>query len=120
MKLSPLVGAAAVALLYVTPTLAADPPPAFAPCKACHKIEAGAKLVGPSLFGVYGRKAASLEGFAYSDALKAKKDVTWDDANLKTWLTDPKAFAPGTKMVFPGVKKDEDIKTLIDFLKTLK
>ena len=118
MKLSPLVGAAAV-MMYITPTLAADAPPAFAPCKACHKIEAGAKLVGPSLFGVYGRKAATVEGFAYSDAMK-KADWTWDDAHLTTWLTDPKAMVPGTKMVFPGVKKPEDVKALIDFLKSLK
>ncbi len=119
MKLLSLAGVAAAALLYVTPVLAADPPPAFAPCKACHKVEAGAKLVGPSLFGVYGRKAATVEGFAYSEGMK-KADWTWDDAHLKTWLADPKAMVPGTKMVFPGVKKPEDIDTLIAFLKTLK
>jgi cytochrome c len=119
MKLSPLVGAAAAIMLYVAPSMAADVPAAFAPCKACHKIEAGAKMVGPSLFGVYGKKAASVEGFAYSENMK-KADWVWDDAHLTTWLADPKAMVAGTKMAFPGVKKPEDIKTLIDFLKTLK
>ncbi len=118
MKLSPLVGVAALAMLYVTPTLA-DAPPAFSPCKACHKVEAGGKGIGPSLFGVVGRKAGTLEGFAYSENMK-KADWTWDDAHLTTWLTDPKAMVAGTKMAFPGIKKPEDLAAVIAYLKTLK
>jgi cytochrome c len=118
MKLSPLVGVAALAALYATPTLA-DTPPAFGPCKACHKVEAGAKGIGPSLFGVVGRKAGTLEGFAYSEGVKAL-GVTWDEEHLTKWITDPKAVVPGTKMAFPGIKKPEDVKAVIDYLKTLK
>ena len=118
MKLSPLVGAAAIALLYVTPSLA-DAPAAFAPCKACHKTEAGGKSMGPSLFGVYGRKSGTLDGYAYSEGLKTG-GWTWDDAKLTAWLTNPKAVVPTTKMAFPGVKNPDDIKAIIDFLKTLK
>jgi len=118
MKLSPLIGAAAVAILYVTPTLA-DAPPAFSACKACHKVEAGGKGIGPNLFGIVGRKAGTVEGFAYSDNMK-KADWVWDDAHLTTWLTDPKAMVAGTKMAFPGVKDPAALAAILDYLKTLK
>ena len=118
MKLSLLAGAAAVVALYVTPSLA-DAPAAFAPCKACHKVEAGGKAMGPTLFGVYGRKAGSVDGFVYSDGLKAG-GWTWDDAHLTQWLTNPKAVVANTKMAFPGVKNPDDIKSIIDYLKTVK
>ena len=109
-----------VATLVVSPAIAmADPPPAFTVCKQCHKIEAGMNSIGPSLAGVVGRKAGTGAGFAYSDAMK-NSGLTWDDATLTKYLADPKATVPGTKMVFPGVKKAEDVPTLIDFLKTLK
>ena len=124
MKVSHLVGAALAALLVsapvAAPVFAADPPPAFAPCKACHKLEAGGKGLGPSLFGVYGRKAGTLEGFAYSEPFKKTADWTWDDAHLEKWLTSPKDVVPGTKMAFPGNKKPEEVKALIEFLKTVK
>ena len=119
MKSLSLKIAAAALVMNVTAAMAAEPPPAFTQCKACHKTEAGGKSIGPSLFGIYGRKAASGDGFAYSDALKAA-NITWDDANLTKWLTDSKAFIPGAKMAFPGVKKPEDITIVIEFLKTLK
>lgn len=119
MNVLPFLGIAAAVMLYVAPTLAADPPPAFAACKSCHKTEAGAKMIGPSLFGVYDRKAATVEGFAYSEGMK-KADWTWDDEHLSKWLENPKAMIPGTKMAFPGIKKPEDIQSVIGFLKTLK
>lgn len=121
MKVSHIVGAALAAVLVAAPAFAAEAPPAaFAPCKACHKLEAGAKLVGPSLFGVYGKKAGSMEGFAYSSAFKTKADWVWDDKHLEEWLASPQKVVPGTKMAFPGLKKPEDIKAVIDFLKTVK
>lgn len=99
---------------------AAEPPAAFAPCKVCHKAEAGVNLIGPSLWGVVGRKAGTAEGFAkYSDALKAS-GIVWGPDTLAKYLADPKATVPGNKMAFAGVKKPEDIKTIIDFLSTLK
>jgi len=99
--------------------LAADAPAAFKACLTCHKIEAGAKLMGPSLFGVYGRKAASVADFGYSDVMKAS-GITWDDTHLSAFIADPKATLPGTKMVFAGLKKPDDVTAVLEYLKTLK
>jgi cytochrome c len=101
------------------PVFAADAPPSFKACTTCHKIEAGAKLMGPSLFAIYGRKAASVADFAYSDALK-NSGITWDDAHLAAFIADPKTNMPGTKMVFAGIKKQDEVVAIIDYLKTLK
>jgi len=89
----------------------------FAKCKVCHQIGEGAKnMVGPVLNGVVGRHAGAYEGYHYSDANK-NSDITWDEATLKEYLRDPKAKVPGTKMVFPGLKSDDDIANIIAFLK---
>jgi cytochrome c len=92
----------------------------FRLCMACHTADAETNKVGPHLKGVVGRKAASVEGFKYSDAMLAKgaEGVVWDEATLTAYLPDPKGFVPGTKMVFNGVKKPEDVADLIAFLKT--
>jgi cytochrome c len=91
----------------------------FKKCMACHAIDEKNKI-GPSLKGIVGRKAASVEGFKYSDAMLAKgaEGVIWDEATLAAYLPDPKAWVPGTKMVFPGLKKPEEVTDLIAFLKT--
>jgi cytochrome c len=89
----------------------------FAKCKICHQIGEGAKnLVGPALNGVVGRKAGTYPDYHYSDANK-NSGITWDEATLKEYLRDPKAKVPGTKMVFPGLKSDEDIANVIAYLK---
>lgn len=91
----------------------------FKKCMACHAIDEKNKI-GPSLKGIVGRKAATVEGFKYSDAMlaKAAEGVIWDEATLTAYLPDPKAFVPGTKMVFPGLKKPEEVADLIAYLKT--
>lgn len=91
----------------------------FKKCMACHAIDEKNKI-GPSLKGIVGRKAATVEGFKYSDAMLAKgaEGVIWDEATLAAYLPDPKAWVPGTKMVFPGLKKPEEVTDLIAFLKT--
>jgi cytochrome c len=91
----------------------------FNKCMACHAIDEKNKI-GPSLKGIVGRKAATVEGFKYSDAMLAKgtEGVIWDEATLTTYLPDPKAFVPGTKMSFPGLKNPEDVANVIAFLKT--
>jgi cytochrome c len=89
----------------------------FAKCKICHQIGENAKnAVGPVLNGVVGRPAGTYPDYHYSDANK-NSGITWDEATLKEYLRDPKAKIPGTKMVFPGLKSDEDITNVIAYLK---
>ncbi|HEX6957419.1 MAG TPA: cytochrome c family protein [Ferrovibrio sp.] len=88
----------------------------FAKCRACHSLDAGKNGVGPSLHGVFGRKAGTAEGYKYSDAMK-NKGVTWNEDNLEKYLENPKAFVPGNKMAFPGVKKESERDDLIAYLK---
>jgi cytochrome c len=88
----------------------------FARCAACHALEAGTNKIGPSLHGIMGRKSGSVEGFKYSDAMKGA-NLTWDEATLDKYLTDPKGFVPGNKMVFPGLKKPDDRANVIAYLK---
>ena len=89
----------------------------FNQCKACHTIEdGGPNRVGPNLHGVVGRKAASKEGFNYSDAMK-NAGLTWDEESLDKYLADPKGAVPGNKMAFAGVKNEQARKDLIAFLK---
>ena len=91
----------------------------FNQCKACHDIEKGVNKVGPTLKGVVGRKAASVEGYKYSEAMtkKGAEGVVWDEATLTEYLPNPKAFVPGTKMAFAGLKKPEDVANVIAYLK---
>jgi cytochrome c len=88
----------------------------FALCSSCHTLpEGGPNLTGPNLHGIFGRKAASLPGFAYSDTLKAA-GWTWDAAHIDAWITDPKVAAPGTKMTFAGMKDPKDRTDVIAYL----
>lgn len=93
----------------------------FQRCFACHSVDAGetAKLQGPSLAGVVGRPAASVAGFEYSDAMKAKgaAGLVWDPAPLDRYLADPEAFVPGTSMVvLPPLRDEQTRADLIAYL----
>jgi cytochrome c len=88
-------------------------------CGACHTVEPGKNRIGPSLAGVVGRKAGTEQGFKYSDAM-AKAGVTWSDESLNKYLSDPKAFIPGNKMAFAGLKKDDERAAVIDYLEHVK
>ncbi len=92
-----------------------------AKCKACHFLDQKKNKVGPYLLGVVGRPVASVEGFKYSDAMKAKAAEfgTWTEENLMKFLADPKGVVPGTKMTFAGLKKEQDRRDLIAYLKEL-
>lgn len=92
----------------------------FKKCMACHTADAATNKTGPYLKGVYGRKAATAEGYKYSDDLLAQgaAGTVWDDANLDKYLENPKAMAPKGKMSFPGLKKPEERADLIAYLKT--
>jgi cytochrome c len=91
----------------------------FVKCKACHENEKGVSKIGPTLKGIVGRPTASIADFKYSEAMKAKGAAgqIWDEATLTAYLPDPKAFVPGTKMAFGGLKKPDEVADIIAFLK---
>ena len=91
----------------------------FKKCAACHIATEAKNKVGPSLLGVVGRKAGSVEGFKYSEAMAAKgtEGMIWDEANITAYLKDPKGFVPKNKMAFAGLKEEADITNLIAYLK---
>lgn len=88
----------------------------FARCAACHTIGQSGGRIGPSLNGVYGRKAGTLAGYAYSPAMKAY-GVKWDAATLAHFLSAPMKVVPGTKMFFPGLANPQDQADVVAYLK---
>lgn len=120
-----LLGLATIAAIGLTAGAArADGDPAlgktaFNKCAACHSIKEGENKIGPSLHGVVGRPSHSIEGFNYSEAMKAY-NVTWDSATLDHYLADPRGVVNGTKMIFVGLKKDDERANVIAYLETLK
>jgi cytochrome c len=119
-KTAKVIGIVAALAAFSSPALADGDADAgkkvFNKCKACHTLVEGKNKVGPSLFGVMGKSAASVNGFKYSKAMKASS-LTWDDETLKKFLTKPKSLVPGTRMAFAGLKKEKDIENVIAYLK---
>jgi cytochrome c len=90
----------------------------FNQCRSCHSDEQGGpNMVGPNLWGVFGRKAGSVEGFNYSDGLKAS-GIIWDAAELDKWTTNPHAVVADTRMSFVGLHDPKDRLDVIAYLKT--
>lgn len=112
----------ATTLMVAAPTmvLAADTSKGarvFQQCKTCHTVEKGGKNgVGPSLSGVFGRKAGTIEGFGYSEAMKGA-GFEWDETRIAQYVKDPKNFLPGNKMAFAGIKQQAQIDDLIAYLR---
>ena len=93
----------------------------FRKCKSCHQVGDGAaNKTGPQLNGIVGKSAGAVDGFKYSDALKAKaaEGLVWDEASLAAFLAKPKSYIQGTKMSFSGLKKEEDIEAITAYLST--
>lgn len=92
----------------------------FKKCMACHTVNDKTNKVGPHLVGIVGRPVASVEGYKYSDDMKAygATGAVWDEAALQAYLEKPKAVVAKTKMAFAGLKKEDERADLIAFLKT--
>ena len=91
----------------------------FHKCGVCHSAKQGENKVGPSLYGVVGRPSHSIASFNYSAAMAAY-NVTWDKPTLDHYLTNPRGVVSGTKMIFAGLKSDQDRANVIAYLATLK
>jgi cytochrome c len=117
-------GAAAEAEAQPLPVLLAAASPEegegeASPCATCHSFEqGGASKVGPPLWGVVGRDIASVEGFAYSDALLAKEGE-WSFEELNGFIHNPRDYVPGTKMAFAGIDNPEDLADVLVYLNSL-
>jgi len=88
-------------------------------CQACHSAEIGVNKVGPSLWHVVGRQAATVPDFVYSDAMKNNKSI-WSASSLDVYLADPRGDVHGAKMFFKGLPEAKDRADVIAYLQTLK
>ena len=113
----------AVGLLSTQAFAAGDPvkgKAVFARCAICHNVEKdGGNGVGPNLFGIAGRKSASVDGFNYSGKMK-DANITWNDDNLTKWVAGPAKMIPGNKMAFGGIAQKSQIADVVAYLDTLK
>ena len=112
----------AVATPMIAPTVQAEPnlesgAKAYLICYNCHSLEPGVHLTGPSLAGIVGRRAGTVDGFGrYSEALR-NAGFTWTDEALDAWFKDPQALVPGNTMILRGMAHDRVRANLIAFLK---
>jgi cytochrome c len=122
------LSAAALVALATPATAAGDAESgkaAFAKCGICHQVGPDAQtLVGPELNGIVGRKAASVEGYAYSPGMKklGEEGYTWTEENIDHWIKDPKALLPESPMAlaFQGIPDAGERANIIAYLKTQK
>lgn len=87
----------------------------FQDCAACHKLAPGANNVGPSLHGIFTRKAGELADFRYSPAMK-RSGIVWTPETLEQFIADPQAMVPGNRMPFAGIASAGDRADLIVYL----
>ncbi len=117
-----MMAAAALALAPMSGAMAQDADAGarvFNQCRACHTINQGGRNgVGPNLYGVWGRAAGAVEGFRYSAPMRAKagEGLAWNEANLRAYLTDPKAVVPAGSMSFAGIRNEQQLNDLLAYL----
>lgn len=116
------VGWATLAMSF--PAVAADPAAGRTvfqrQCATCHIDTAeGARRLGPTLFGIVGRKTGAVEGFRYTDANR-QAGFVWTGPKLDEYLKNPRAVIPGTNMAFAGMRSDKDRADLVAYLESLK
>jgi cytochrome c len=87
----------------------------FGDCAACHKLEAGANNVGPSLHGIFGRKAGEIADFRYSPAIK-RSGIVWTPEMVDKFISDPQGMVPGNRMPYAGMASAADRADLIAYL----
>jgi len=87
----------------------------FQDCAACHRLEAGANNVGPSLHGIFARKAGEIADFRYSPAIK-RSGIVWTPETLDKFITDPQALVPANRMPYAGMASADDRADLIAYL----
>ena len=123
MRISIPGAVAGAALLLVVPAglaAAADAEQGkvlYQACAACHTERPDA--LGPSLKGVFGRKAAALEDFRYSNPMK-RANLVWDEDNLRAYIIDPQGKVKGNRMPYGGITNPKDVDDIVAYLKTLK
>jgi len=109
------------ALLLTTASLAqstAADSAAFKPCAVCHSVD-GSNGTGPTLKGIIGRVSGTVPGFRYSRAMKSAA-ITWDEASLDRYLTNPQALVPGNIMPFSAMPDAAERAAVIEYLRTLR
>lgn len=117
------IAAAAILIGFALPAAAQDADAGqrvFNQCRACHTVEQGGRNgVGPNLHGIFGRRAASVEGFRYSAAMRAKGEegLVWQEATLRPYLEAPRTVVPGGSMTFAGLRNEQQMNDLIAYLR---
>lgn len=92
-------------------------------CRACHQVGPDARNgAGPALQGIIGEEIASAEGFRYSPAFMEKKEegFVWTEEHLAEYLANPRAYIPGNRMAFPGLRNEDDINNMVAYLETFE
>jgi cytochrome c len=118
MKVKIVTAALTLALLGGTACAEGDPARGeakFKECAACHNLEAGVNNVGPSLYGIIGRRAGALADFRYSPAMK-RSGITWTPETLNPYIANPQAMVPANRMPYAGLASPADRADLIAYL----
>jgi cytochrome c len=114
--------AAAAALLLAGAGSAGAGDPAagervFRQCQACHVLDAEQNRVGPHLVGIIGREAGAVDGFNYSPQM-ANSGIVWDEETIAAYLANPRDYIPGNRMVFAGLRQEQQIADIIAYIKS--